>query len=249
MLKIYRKLVSSMLPEPDGESYEDSADETEDPPWITWFCSLAGNEFFCEAQEEYVQDDFNLVGLRKIFPDFDLAIELILDLADQTIEKLTENQQKLLEQSAEQLYGLIHARYIVTSQGLAAMSEKFQQKDFGTCPRVYCEDQACLPVGMSDVYGEAPVKIYCPRCRDVYTPRSKRHREHDGAFWGTTFPHLFLLTYPYLVPNAPVSSYLPRIFGFRIATEEEYEEVVAREAAGIDTSTIVRPAIIAVEDG
>ena len=40
----------------------------------------------------------------------------------------------------------------------------------------------------------------------------------DGAAIGTTFPHLFLLTFNNLVPDPlPVdSTYIPRVFGFRV---------------------------------
>lgn len=114
----------------------------------------------------------------------------------------TEEQNELIESAAEMLYGMIHARYILTSKGMAAMVrlqyqlslcvqalssrrltlltlfellqlDKYKNYDFGRCPRVYCSGQPCLPVGQSDIPRSSTVKIYCPRCEDLYYPRSK----------------------------------------------------------------------------
>lgn len=42
-------------------------------------------------------------------------------------------------QSAMDLYGLIHARFILSPRGLAMMKEKLMLGSFGYCPRVLCE--------------------------------------------------------------------------------------------------------------
>jgi Casein kinase II regulatory subunit len=126
---------------------------------------------------------------------------------------------------------------------------------------IQCGGQPVLPVSLKDEMGVDTVKIFCPKCSQVFHPppiRSSRSRSHlnsiknssivnntlsvlsvggggvistgvgtpstiqsggvDGAAFGTTFPHLFLMTFSNLVPDPlPVESvYVPRIFGFRL---------------------------------
>lgn len=184
----------------DSEESDVSGSDGDDTSWISWFCNLRGNEFFCEVDDEYIQDDFNLCGLSSQVPYYDYALDLILDVESSNDDILTEEQNELVESAAEMLYGLIHVRYILTSKGMNAMLEKYKNTDFGRCPRVYCSGQPCLPVGQSDIPRTSTVKIYCPKCEDVYYPRSKYQGNTDGAYFGTTFPHLFLMTYAHIKP-------------------------------------------------
>jgi casein kinase II subunit beta len=116
---------------------------------------------------------------------------MILDTESPDSEDL--NDQNFLEtyQSAMDLYGLIHARFILSPRGLALMKEKFLLGSFGYCPRVLCERQNVLPIGVSEELSTSRVKVYCPRCQDVYIPRQKQ-LDIDGAYFGNSFPHVFL---------------------------------------------------------
>ncbi|CAN6579594.1 unnamed protein product [Malus baccata var. baccata] len=159
--------------ETDSEESDVSGSDGDDTSWISWFCNLRGNEFFCEVDDDYIQDDFNLCGLSSQVPYYDYALDLILDVESSHGDMFTEEQNELIESAAEMLYGLIHVRYILTSKGLAAMLDKYKNYDFGRCPRVFCCGQPCLPVGQSDIPRSSTVKIYCPKCEDIYYPRSK----------------------------------------------------------------------------
>jgi casein kinase II subunit beta len=129
----------------EGESEESSeltASEDE-VPWISWFTSLRGNDFFCEVDEEYIQDDFNLTGLSNMVPYYDYALDVMLDVEIPLgelpypyflrymnhncnfIETLSEQHQVVVETAAEVLYGLIHARFILTSRGMLKMVTRF----------------------------------------------------------------------------------------------------------------------------
>ena len=217
-----------------GEEDEDDEQESEDmsksseltasedeTTWITWFCNLKGNNFFCKIDEDYIQDDFNLTGLSALVPYYDYALDMMFDV-DIPIDNLNEDQQEMIETAAEVLYGLIHARFILTTRGMQRMYEKFFNVDFGRCPRVYCQGQNVLPVGLSDTPRNFSVNLYCPRCQELYYPRSSKHANLDGAYFGTTFPHLFMLAHPELIPPKSQQAYVPRIYGFRISKESIY---------------------------
>lgn len=198
-----------------SEETDLSTSEGDDSSWISWFCGLRGNELLCEVDEDYIQDDFNLCGLQGQVPFYDYALDMILD-NDSLSGEVDGEEHNEIESAAELLYGLIHARYIVTSKGLNAMHEKYKRADFGRCPRVFCGGQQCLPVGTSDIPRNGSVKIYCPKCEDLYFPRCKYQSNMDGSYIGTTFPHLYLMTYPSGKPAKPVQNYVPRVFGFKL---------------------------------
>lgn len=76
-----------------------------------------------------------------------------------------------------------------------------------------CEDLLGCPlsdVGLSDIPGEAMVKLYCPKCMDVYTPKSSRHHHTDGAYFGTGFPHMLFMVHPEYRPKRPANQFVPR---------------------------------------
>ena len=78
--------------------------------------------------------------------------------------------------------------------------DKYKNYDFGRCPRVYCCGQACLPVGQSDIPRSSSIKIYCPRCEDIYYPRSK----YQGSI---LFPLNLLLQAEYKQLPCPRASF------------------------------------------
>ena len=90
-------------------------------------------------------------------------------------EQLTDEQQNVIENEAENLYGLIHARFLLTNRGLQAMAEKFRNANFGRCPRVLCKNAPLVPVGLADIPKRDSVKLFCSSCSDIYHPRSSRH--------------------------------------------------------------------------
>jgi casein kinase II subunit beta len=122
-------------------------------------------------------------------------------------------------QGIKEVYGLIHKRFITTSKGLALMREKYLNGVFGRCPRVVCDKQVLIPVGLSEDLRYSKVKVYCPICCQVYKPSRHKGRSVslDGAYFGTSFAQIFFMNYPDLKPKIKEEkTYIPKLYGFRI---------------------------------
>ena len=130
---------------------------------------------------------------------------------DEVIKKLMKECRKL--------YGLIHARFICTNRGLDYMRMKYENGDFGRCRSANCKNFKLVPIGASSDYGKDKVKVYCDCCRRIYRPKSQCQKE-DGAYWGTTFAHLFFLENP--VKDKPKQKiHVPKVYGFKVHRVED----------------------------
>lgn len=178
-------------------------------------------------------DRFNLTGLNTEVQYYQYALDLVTDVFDLDCD---DEMRETIEKSARHLYGLVHARYIVTTRGLTKMVrflppvfllaysnvisleqlDKYKKADFGKCPRVQCHSHPLLPMGLSDVPNLKPVKLYCGRCEDIYNPKSSRHAAIDGAYFGTSFHNILFQVYPALIPTKSVNRYIPRVYGFKV---------------------------------
>ncbi|TGZ85231.1 casein kinase II, regulatory subunit [Ascodesmis nigricans] len=194
------------------DDYNSETDSDYASYWRDWFISTRGHEYFCEIDEDYLTDRFNLTGLQPEVHYYQYALDLITDVFDFDCDDETRES---IEKSAKHLYGLVHARYIITTRGLQKMLEKYKKCDFGRCPRVLCRSHPLLPIGLSDVAHSKSVKLYCAKCEDVYSPKSSRHATIDGAYFGTSFPHILFQVYPALIPPKVNERYIPRCFGFK----------------------------------
>lgn len=214
----------------DYDEDDDYSDVDEAVSWVEWFCGTKGNEFFVEVDEDFIRDDFNLTGLSSCIPQYERALDEILDNETEDEEELNDGMLTQIDCAANFLYGLIHSRFILTNRGLELMHKKYIYGIFGVCANTYCNEQNVLPIGLLDTPNKSFAKIFCPKCNEVlHPPKTSRLGYIDGAFFGTTFPHMYFLHYQSEVPRPLRDYYTPRIYGYKVHTN--VKDILRRELA------------------
>ena len=157
-----------------------------DEPMVSseWINDLVqDNEWICAVDDSYLSDNFNLYGLSNEVKDYADLIKIIRGTYYDYASPQGSKQRR-----AESLYALVHARFLLTVAGAQRMKKKYDKKIYGVCPRVACNEQALLPIGLSPVPGDMNAKTFCPCCQDLYEASCAV----DGAYFGPYFPHFFL---------------------------------------------------------
>lgn len=191
--------------------------------WIKWFCSLHGNDCLCEVDLAFIVEK-NLRGLSEQVDDFKRTLAIVRGAKPKDSDQMSQSNE--VHKNASKLYFLIHQRFILTPEGLRIMRDMYREQLFGICPRVYCRRQPVVPYGVSNEAGVDFVKIYCPRCQDLYRPSQKGKYTHseasalDGAAFGKVFAQRFFTDFKDDHSTANLVHYVPKVYGFRLYNSE-----------------------------
>lgn len=155
-----------MLPVNSLKKSSDSTSASEETSsWTTRFLAKPANAFLCSVDRSFICDSFNLFGLEDAIPDVGAAVRRVLgdvhaDGAGCRVSGTKASAGKKTtpgrkaggdrdkqDTAAELLYGLAHARYVMTPAGVSKMFDKYAAGCFGYCPRVNCELSPVMPIG------------------------------------------------------------------------------------------------------
>lgn len=160
--------------------------------WKKEFLKRNENKWLCDIPNDYIQDRFNTYGIQEEVKDI---IKIESSVYFNVIQgNLTSSLPKACEREIIKnlpiVYGLIHARFILSPDGLKAVKNKFKKNVYGSCPRLKCRNVPLLPYGISSKLNKCFVKAFCPCCRELYEPRPANNL--DGAFFGPNMAHIFI---------------------------------------------------------
>lgn len=164
------------------------------------------------------------------YPIYRLALQLLLNEDEYEEDSILTHPLiplQAIQQAAEALYLMIHARFVCSPRGLDALRRILLNSPvFGKCPRIPCEGTMLLPYGSSSDFtsNSQTCQRYCPSCGNLWNFWESKT---DGCAWGPSLCYLLLMAYGHeLYPTASrrqaqslsvvVHHNDPRIFGFRI---------------------------------
>ncbi|KAG6837424.1 hypothetical protein H0H93_009518 [Arthromyces matolae] len=172
-----------------GSHYTDICSASSTPTstltWISWFCSLPGHEYFCEVTEDFIEDDFNLTGLNAMVPFWKEAMEMVLDV--EPGEEDLEDEDYHFNDNAP----------IQTRTPPKSLMSRLLNLLRRCCTALFTNVISLRELGCKQWYVANTFPPYS--ASDTGTDIEKRAAT-TGAFFGTTFAHLFFQSYRELSP-------------------------------------------------
>lgn len=183
--------------------------------WVDWLISSQFGVYFVEIDPEFLDNTFNVYGIRQKIPHFKLAWDLIRG-PYVSPEDYPNTWPSTLNDYAIMLYGALHARYLMTAAGMRKMHDKYKSDLFDKCPRTLCKGVRGLPYGEHDDFGKSGMRLFCPSCCNIYRMKNLDGKVLDGSFFGPSWIHTFLTKYRELTPENPPEEFVPRLFGYQL---------------------------------
>ncbi|KAA6354148.1 MAG: hypothetical protein EZS28_050325, partial [Streblomastix strix] len=92
--------------------------------WSDFFLSKSRNKFLCQITYRFLSDNINVIDLME-------SVNGFADGLDEIMDEYT--QKPHFSKDAIQAYVLLHAKFLLSFDGLLLMKYKFRQKVFGLC--------------------------------------------------------------------------------------------------------------------
>jgi casein kinase II subunit beta len=140
-----------------------------------------------EIDDHFLQSAVSYYDLNRKVPHYSHAVEVV-KIGSYNITGFTQEQIEILRNVTRKLYGLLHQRFAITDDGVRKLARKVSVGLYGLCPRIACKGAKLIPMGFSLEPELDTVKVWCPKCHDVYNGKSNL----DGAYFGPDLPMMYL---------------------------------------------------------
>ena len=171
-----------------------------------YILSLPGHDWMVAVDKQFNLEVHNKTGFREQLTFYKYALQMLFDIVPKDLKSMGAKQTDTVHDDALKLYGLMHSRYIQSSQGQTKMLQKWAKGTFGLCTDKCRFDQVpLLPIGLSDHPEEETVRLFCPKCEEVTRPKQREYARLDGAYFGTVYHRLMFMFNPEYYPDPETS--------------------------------------------